>query len=94
MHGEILKNTPFGSDFISDEPIILKFKAPNLFSLEEFTNKVRHHEAVHKKILFPVQRVAKIEASRAAAIFFILHFFFFPMKILSIFGKFFFFLQK
>ena len=30
--------------------------------------------------LFPVQRVAKIEASRAAAIFF------FSMKILSIFG--------
>ena len=37
-----------------------------------------------KKILFPVQRVAKIEASRAAAIFFL-----FSMKILSIFLKFF-----
>ena len=30
--------------------------------------------------------MAKIEASRAAAIFFCFHFFFFPMKILSIFG--------
>ena len=38
-------------------------------------------------ILFPVQRVAKIEASRAAAIFFFFfHFSFFSMKILSIFG--------
>ena len=35
------------------------------------------HEAVHKKNLFPVQRVAKIEASWAAAIFFST-FYFFP----------------
>ena len=34
-----------------------------------------------KKVLFPVQRVAKIEASRPAANFF------FSMKILSILGK-------
>ena len=40
-----------------------------------------------KKILFPVQRVAKIEASRAAAIFFFSTYFFFSKKILSIFGK-------
>ena len=39
-----------------------------------------------KKILFLVQRVAKIEASRAAAIFFFSTLFFFSMKILSIFG--------
>ena len=49
----------------------------------------RSHKAVHKKSLFPVQRVAKIEASRAAAIFFVFfHFFFFICrKILSIFRK-------
>ena len=41
-----------------------------------------------KKNLFPVQRVAKIEASRAAAIFFFfLLFFFFSIKILSILEK-------
>ena len=40
-----------------------------------------------KKNLFPVQWVAKIEASRAANIFFFPLFFFFSMKILSIFGK-------
>ena len=38
-----------------------------------------------KKILFPVQRVAKIEASRAAANFIFFPLFFFSMKILSIF---------
>ena len=40
-----------------------------------------------RKILFPVQRVAKIEGSRAAAnsFFFTLFFFFFSIKILSIF---------
>ena len=48
---------------------------------------------MHKKDLFPVQRVAKIEASRVAAIcfFFFPPFFFhlfFSMKILSIFGDF------
>ena len=40
-----------------------------------------------KKILFPVQRVAKIEASRAAAIFLYSTSFFPPRKILSIFRK-------
>ena len=41
-----------------------------------------------KKSLFPVQRVAKIKASRAATIFFFFHFFFFlGRKILSIFRK-------
>ena len=37
--------------------------------------------------MFPVQRVAKIEASRAAAIFFFSTLFFFSMKILSIFRR-------
>ena len=42
--------------------------------------------AVHKKSLFPVQRVAKIKASREAAFFrFFFHFYFFGRKILSIF---------
>ena len=41
-----------------------------------------------KKSLFPVQRVAEIMASRAAAIFFFLHLFFFDRKILSIFDFF------
>ena len=40
-----------------------------------------------KKILFPVQRVAKIEASRAAAKFIFFDTFFFSMKILSILGE-------
>ena len=51
--------------------------------------KEKIHQAVHKKSLFPVQRVAEIMASRASAIFFFFfpHFFFFNWKILSIFGK-------
>ena len=45
-----------------------------------------------KKILFPVQRVAKIEASRAAAIFFFFHFIFiFHENIVNFFFFFFFF---
>ena len=41
-----------------------------------------------KKSLFPVHRVGEIEASRAAAIFFSLNFFFFfGRKVLSIFFK-------
>ena len=41
-----------------------------------------------KKILFPVQRVAKIEASRAAAIFFFFHFiFFFHENIVNFWKK-------
>ena len=40
-----------------------------------------------KKILFPVQRVAKIEASRAAANLFIFHFFFFPHENIVNFWK-------
>ena len=47
-----------------------------------------------KKILFPVQRVAKIEASRAAAIFFFFHFIFFFHENIVNFFFFFFFLQK
>ena len=47
-----------------------------------------------KKILFPVQRVVKIEASRAATIFFFSTLFFFSIKILLIFGFFFFFFEK
>ena len=41
-----------------------------------------------KKNLFPVQRVAKIEASRAAAIFFFFHFiFFFHENIVNFWKK-------
>ena len=43
------------------------------------------HQAVHKKSMFPVQRLAKIVASRAAAIF-SPHFNFLGRKILTIFG--------
>ena len=42
-----------------------------------------------KKSLFPVQWVAKIEASLAAAILFYFSLFFFGRKILSILGNFF-----
>ena len=43
-----------------------------------------------KKSLFPVQRVAEMMASRAAAKFFTPTFFLFDRKILSIFGNLFF----
>ena len=47
-----------------------------------------------KKSLFPVQRVAEIKASRAAAIFFFPLYYFFGTKILSIFRIFFFFCKN
>ena len=53
-----------------------------------WASNVTQSEAVHKKSLFPVQRVAVVVASSTAATFVPTHFFLFGRKKLSIFrGK-------
>ena len=57
-----------------------------------FVSSLSYFRLSIKEILFPVQRVAKIEASRAAAIFlFFFHFFFFHENIVHFWGGIFFF---